>query len=493
MFEAAELGHTLSEATFKRRLPKLREELLDVQHELLATQRFPVLVLVSGVDGAGKGETVNALSEWMDARYLHAWAFDEPTREERERPAMTRYWAELPPKGRIGVFFGSWYTSPIVDRVHRRTGKLELERSLERIMKLERMLTDDGGLLVKLWFHLSKDRQKKRLHELEARDETRWRVTEADWKGFRRYDAYRSVSEKVLRETSTASAPWTVIDGSCERYRSFTAAKVLLDSLRARLAEKEPGRSRPVPPPVTPRDDRKDVLAAIDLSVSLPKKTYEKRLEKLQGTLNLLSRHPKIQKRGVVLLMEGADAAGKGGAIRRVTSALDARRYRVIPIAAPTEEERAQPYLWRFYRRLPRHGHFTVFDRSWYGRVLVERVEGFAAEADWRRAYSEIVEFEEQVVEAGTVLVKVWLQIDKAEQLRRFEERKATGFKRHKLTTEDVRNRRKWPAYHQAACDMIERTSTELSPWTLVAGNDKRHARIAVLEALVGALDEAAG
>ena len=223
----------------------------------------------------------------------------------------------------------------------------------------------------------------------------------------------------------------------------------------------------------------------------MTKEAYEKELEKWQGRLNLASRDPRFKAMSVVVVFEGSDGGGKGGAIRRVTSALDARCYGSIPVAAPTEEERAQPYLWRFWRHLPRHGRFAFFDRSWYGRVLVERIEGFCTEADWMRAYSEINDFEKSLVRHGTVVVKFWLAIGKDEQYRRFKEREKVAFKRFKITAEDWRNRKKWDAYESAVCDMVDRTSTTAAPWTLVEANNKYYARIKVLQTLCRAVEQA--
>ena len=192
-----------------------------------------------------------------------------------------------------------------------------------------------------------------------------------------------------------------------------------------------------------------------------------------------------------MLAFEGADAAGKGGAIRRVSGALDARQYLIVPVAAPTDEERAHPYLWRFWRNIPSLGGITIFDRSWYGRVLVERVEKLCAPADWMRAYDEINQFEEQLTKGGAIVVKFWLQISKEEQLKRFRERQRTAFKQFKITTEDWRNRKKWDAYERAVCDMVDRTSTELAPWTLVEAEDKRYARVKILKTIVERIERA--
>ncbi|HEX2568326.1 MAG TPA: polyphosphate:AMP phosphotransferase [Polyangia bacterium] len=491
MFESSELGHKIDKATYEAELPALRESLLDAQLDLLEAKKFPVLLLIGGVDGAGKGETVNLLTEWMDPRHIRTHAVREPTDEERERPRMWRFWRDLPPKGKIGIFFGSWYTDPIVGRV---TGDLKtstLDQRLEEINRFERMLTDEGALILKLWFHLSKERQKKRLKALAADPLTRWRVTDTDWEHFKLYDRFRKVSEHALRTTSTAEAPWTVIEGADARYRSLTAGKLLLEALRRRLDEAPPPRSHSTAPLAETLDNR-SVLRALDLTKALPKEVYQEELELYQGRLNLLTRHPRFQKKSaIVLVFEGNDAAGKGGAIRRVTGAIDARQYVIVPVAAPTEEERAQPYLWRFWRHLPRRGRVAIFDRSWYGRVLVERVEGFCSVLDWMRAYSEINDFEEQLVKKNVVVVKFWLSITQDEQLRRFEERQQTGYKRFKITEEDWRNRDKWDVYEQAVCDMVDRTSTEIAPWTLVEANDKMYARIKVMRTLCERLEAA--
>ena len=485
MFESAELGHKVDKTAYARTEPTLREALLNAQYDLGAAARFPVIIVIGGVDGAGKGETVNLLNEWMDPRHIHTCAFSEPSDEEREHPRMWRFWRALPPKGKLGILFGAWHTEPIIKRVMREIRPREFIADIDENVRFERMLTDEGALLIKLWFHLSKKSQRKRLKALEKDPQTRWRVTDTDWVRFKLYDRFRAMSEYYLRQTSTGEAPWTVIEGEDARYRSLTVGKLLLASLRERLDREAPTQPADKTPALLPAIDGRSVLSSLDLSKSLPKRNYDSQLEKWQGRLNLLSRDTKFKRLSATIIFEGPDAAGKGGAIRRITGALDARQYQGIPIAAPTEEERAQPYLWRFWRHLPRRGRFTIYDRSWYGRVLVERVEGFCAEADWTRAYSEINDFEEQLVLHGTVVAKFWLQIDKDEQLKRFKLREKTSFKRFKITAEDWRNRRKWDAYQIAAEDMIQRTSTSLAPWTLVESNDKFYARINVLKTLV--------
>ena len=483
MFESAELGHCISDREYSVAEPKLREDLLQAQYELLEKKSFPVIIVIGGVDGAGKGETVNILNKWMDPRHIITHTFGEMSDEERERPRMWRYWRALPPKGRIGILFGAWHTDPIVNRVLGKIDDAQLELALDEIVSFERMLGDEGALLLKFWFHLSRKAQKKRLKSLEANPVTRWRVAKTDWQRFKLYDKFRAVSETALRETSTGYAPWNVVEGTDPNYRYLTAGRALLEALRNRLGGSPPPVSRPAALP-EPALDRQTVLSRVDYTQTLTHKAYSRNLEKYQGQLNLLTRHKKFRDKSLIIVFEGVDAAGKGSTIRRVSGALDSRHYQIIPVAAPSEEERAQPYLWRFWRQLPRNGRVTIFDRSWYGRVLVERVEKFCSDQDWMRAYHEINDFEEQLIQGGAVIAKFWLTITKQEQLKRFRERRNTPFKSFKITPEDWRNRKKWGDYERAVCDMIERTSNENAPWFVIPGNDKFLARIEVLKTL---------
>ncbi|MDK9706184.1 MAG: polyphosphate:AMP phosphotransferase [Desulforhopalus sp.] len=484
MFESAELGHKIKKSVYEKEVPLLREALLNAQIELAESAGFPVIVLIGGLDGAGRGDTVNLLNSWMDPRHIQAHGMGEPSDEELDRPMMWRFWRSLPPKGKIGVFLGSWYTWPILNRVNGVTKDADLDQSMERAKRLEKMLVDEGALVIKFWLHLAKDKQQKRLKSLEKNPLTRWRVTDRDWQHFKDYDKFQRVHESVIRRTSTAEAPWLIVEGADANYRSLTVGKVILKAIEDRLEQEQQAPPKVLAPPLLPSIDNLHLLKTLDMGQALDKDTFKIKLEKYQGRLNALTRHPKFKYMSVIVVFEGNDAAGKGGSIRRITGALDARYYQVVPIAAPTEEERAQAYLWRFWRQLPRKGRVAIFDRSWYGRVLVERIEGFCAEADWMRAYSEINDFEAQMVRHHLLVVKFWLAITKDEQLRRFEDRQKTGFKRFKITEEDWRNREKWPQYEQAVCDMVDRTSTMLAPWTLVEANDKNFARIKVLKTL---------
>jgi polyphosphate:AMP phosphotransferase len=490
MFESAEVGHAINKKTFRREEESLRAELLLAQTALREKAGGPVILVVSGVDGAGKSETIATLYEWMDPRFLSTQAYSTPNDEERERPFMWRFWRALPPKGRIGIFSGSWYSIPIARRIARKLSRNALETQLEQINRFEEMLVNEGALVLKFWFHLTREGQKTRLKKLEKDPRTAWRVTRESWARTRTYDELLDVAGHVLRVTNTAAAPWTIVDGTDDNYRSLRVGHILLDALHHYLDD-TPRPATSVAPPLVTSLDQRNVITALDMGQTLTDRKYELELAKWQGQLAELVRHKNFRKHSLVLAFEGMDAAGKGGAIRRVTAALDPRRFQIVPIAAPSDEERAQAYLWRFWRHVPRLGRATIFDRSWYGRVLVERIEGFCAEADWLRAYAEINDFEHELVQDGSVVLKFWLQIDKDEQLRRFKERESIEHKRFKITEEDWRNRKKWDIYQQAAVDMIDRTSTGHAPWIAVEANDKNFARVKILKTICQHLERA--
>jgi AMP-polyphosphate phosphotransferase len=483
MFESAALDHQVDKDAFKAELRELREDLLNAQFDLLEAADFPVLILIAGIDGEGKSQAVNDLNAILDTHYVTTVAMGAPSCEDLERPPMWRFWRQLPAAGRMAIFIGSWYSEPIRHRVSGSSKNADLHKSLEEINRFERMLADEGALILKFWFHLTKEQQKLRREKLKAGGDRRRKTIERFFDSTRNYGRVLSAADRVMRITSTGYAPWIVIGGTDKRYRCLKMARTLLRALSTRLA----GRHRTGPataPVITPHDENENVIENLDLSRSLRRSEYKKQLEQLQTQVRSLCQSKDFVKSSVVAVFEGNDAAGKGGTIRRVTEALDADLYRVHQIGAPTEDERAKPYLWRFWRAVPRRGHIAFFDRSWYGRVLVERVEGYCAESDWMRAYREINDFEAELDRHGVVVVKFWLAISPEEQLKRFKEREQTGYKRHKITDEDWRNREKWDQYEQAVCDMIDRTSTEHAPWTLIEANDKYYARIKVLKTL---------
>jgi polyphosphate:AMP phosphotransferase len=488
MFESAELNQAVTPQEYDAALPQLRASLLQA-HFALRNEKYPVIVIVSGADGAGKGELVHRLNEWLDPRGVETHAFWEQSDEERERPPYWRFWRAMPGRGRIGIFFGSWYTAPIIRRVFGEIKGGELDAELDRIAMFEQMLAADGAVIVKLWLHLPKKAQRKRLKKLE-RD---GRIAPDDWKHFKLYDRFTKASERALRHTDAGHAPWHVIEATDRRFRELTAGRVLLEALQLRReANASAARLRAAPGParrIRPSLVRKEsILDHVDLSSRLTDAEYARQLAKQQTALSTLAWAARDRKISTVMVFEGWDAAGKGSAIRRVTQAIDPRLYRVVGVAAPTDEERAQHYLWRFWRHLPRAGYATLFDRSWYGRLLVERVEKFARPEEWNRAYREINDFEEQLTGHGIIVHKFWLHVSPEEQLRRFKERQTIAYKQYKITDEDWRNRKQWNDYNEAVDDMVAHCSTAVAPWTLVAANDKKFARVQILKTVVQGL-----
>jgi len=494
MFEAAELGRKISREDFRKIEPDLHTRLLNIQ-QALKKSNSSVIIIVSGVEGAGKGEVVNRLSEWLDTRDIQTNAFWDETDEQKMRPDYWRFWRALPPRGTLGIMFGSWYTRPIIDRVFGKLDDGDFEQKLRRIVEFERMLVQDGALIVKFWFHLSKDIVEKRVRKDKDILDMKIKTSPLLQKFSKQYDEFSTVSERAIRITDKGSSPWYLIEAADKRYRDITVGQILLNAMEAKLGAHEniPEQNEEVP--VTHLTDdlpanHLTILDHVNLDRTISNKKYDEELSHYQAKLFDLTWKAHHEKKTVVAVFEGWDASGKGGAIRRVTRAIDARLYKVISVAAPTDEEKAHQYLWRFWRHIPIAGYVSIYDRSWYGRVLVERVEGFAREDEWKRSYNEINHFEEQLCENGIIMLKFWIHLSKDEQLRRFKEREKTPWKAHKITDEDWRNRDKWDDYKAAVNDMVAHTSTEYAPWTIVPGNDKKLARVEVVKALCEAIEK---
>lgn len=489
MFEAAELGLKVSDKDYLKRIKTLRGQLLDLQYQLMKAD-FSVILVIAGDDRSGRHETINVLHEWMDPRFLEANAYGTPTEEEMARPFFWRYWRDLPPKGRIGIYLRDWATFSIAQRMDRVIDSDRMDQRVYFINRFEKALVQDGALIVKCWLHLPKDELKARLKKHAKNPEKFWRVNQTDERILKKYKSLGTLTEKVLRLTNTAEAPWHIIESTDDNYRNLKVGEILLDAITARM-ETQVIKDRRSVIKTSRNVNPQTILDKVDLSASLSAADYERKIDKSQSKCARL--FMAAQKRGLsnVMVFEGWDAAGKGGAIRRITATMDAGFYRVVPISAPSDEALARHYLWRFWKHLPRQGNAVIFDRSWYGRVLVERVEGLARTAEWQRAYYEINDFEEQMKTHGMVLNKFWLHIDADEQLRRFKERETTPHKRFKIGPEDYRNRARRDDYELAANEMIKYTSTEYSPWHLIASNCKRHGRIEVLKTLAESLEEA--
>lgn len=480
MFEFAESDPSLPEAAYKKQEDTLRTQLVLQQYQLLQRADRTVLLVIAGIDGAGKGSTINLLNEWLDPRHIRTMAFGPLTSEERRRPAMWRYWNTLPAKGQIGIVFGSWYAGLLAKAYAGNLPAAELAATARHIRRFENMLFAEGVQIVKLWFHLSREAQQQRCDRLSANPDTAWRVSDADRLVVARYDNIRAGAEPVLRATQHANASWHVVPSADDRHRIVATARHVLEALTTPMPEPDPGQAGPPHP---------DVFVTLNYDRKLPKATYQTQLPHWQGRLSRAVRQPQFGQHSLVLVFEGDDAAGKGGTIRRITHALDVRQYQIMPVSAPTDEERARPYLWRFWRNIPTLGRVAIFDRSWYGRVLVERVEGFVAPVAWERAYTEIMDFEQELVEHGAIVLKFWLAITQDEQLKRFKAREKSPFKSFKLTPDDWRNRALNADYRAAASEMLAHTSTQAAPWHVIATNDKRLARVTVLQHVVQAVE----
>ena len=462
----------------------LRADLLAAQHELRKQGAGPVLVVLAGPETADRGDTANELNAWMDPRWLKTWAWGEPSDEERERPWFWRYWRALPPRGLVALYLSGWYGPVIRDFAERRSGKRAFERQVREINRFERAMTDDGAVVVKIWLHVDLETQRERLKALEADPLRRWRADADQWRRLQSHDAVVRVWKRAANLTDSPAAPWRVIDRSDAKSPMTGVATAVRDAIRQALNRASaPVPAAPASPPAA-ASPVKHRLSALDLTRTVSKRRALVDLERHQGRLYEAQRLARERGISTIAVFEGWDASGKGGAVRRCTAALDARYFHIIPIAAPTDEELAHHYLWRFWRHIGRAGHVTIFDRSWYGRVLVERVEKLARPDEWQRAYDEINDFEEQLTDHGVVVVKFWLHVSRDEQLDRFRKREETTHKQWKITDEDWRNRNKWDAYADAVNEMVDRTSTRRAPWTLVEGNDKRYARVKVVKTL---------
>jgi polyphosphate:AMP phosphotransferase len=502
MFQTAELGQQVSKKEFKEQELILRANLLALQQDLRKNGKFSVLLDFAGVRGAGKGTSANVLNKWMDARWIVTHAYDEPTDEEAQRPTFWKIWRFTPPRGQIGIHLSGRYSRPLLDYVYGNITQSEFKHQLDRINNFEKALADDGTMVLKFWMHISKEVQKERLESIEHDPMRSWRMSDLDWKHYEMYDKFIEAAEQIITVTNTGHAPWEIVEGKDYRFRSLRVGELFQERLERHLVsedfrQKYLSEMRAKIDETTEEQESEGInnvvtiLDQMDFSKSLAKKDYREELALCQARLAHLHGQIVQKKISTTLVFEGPDAAGKGGCIRQITEALDARYYKVYPFAAPTDIENAHHYLWRFWNCVPRAGRMTIFDRSWYGRVLVERVEGFAGDDEWRRAFAEINDFEDQLISHGVVLLKFWLQISKDEQLARFKSREVTPYKRWKLQDEDWRNREKWDDYNLAAHEMIQQTSVKDSPWVLVENENKHYGRIKVLNAVCDALEAA--
>ncbi|MCH8567645.1 MAG: polyphosphate:AMP phosphotransferase [Balneolales bacterium] len=490
-FTFSEHNSPVSKKEYEAFVEKKRTKLLLAQFRLRELN-IPIMIHLNGMHSSGYTRILNLLNEWMDTRYIETHVHRPDTDEEAERPYFWKFWRRLPAKGTTGLFVGSWYTEPYLRFLRKEGDEQEFLDQMRRISDTEAMLTNDGMLMIKLWLHLSEDdKSKNKSEQLYNRPDYAWEVTMDDMQNGKQYTEKTRLAERVLHLTHTDQSPWYSIDASDPYLCDLNVMDVLINAFKRCIKDAEKNDEGKKNTQILPLNHIGiDHIGGISLSDSLSRKEYGKSMEKYWESLYTKAWDAHKKKRNIVIVLEGADAAGKGGAIRRLIRCIDARLYRVIQIAAPTSIEKSHHYLWRFWMHVPRAGYITIYDRSWYGRVLVERVEGFAKEEEWVRAYDEINEFEKELTDSGAIVLKFWLQISPDEQLKRFKKREKTDYKQYKLTDDDWRNRKKWGEYQQAANDMVAHTSTPHAPWNLISSEDKKFARVQIIETVERALKQ---
>jgi polyphosphate:AMP phosphotransferase len=481
-----DLSLKLEKSEYKKIFPKLQLEIGELQRKL-REQKIPVIIVFEGWGAAGKGTQINNLILCLDPRGFNVYLTKAEAEEEAMRPFLWRFWIKTPSYGRIAIFDRSWYRRVLHDRIEKKVNKEQYKNAYNEINIFEKQLVDSGFAVVKFFLHISKKEQKKRFKKLLEDPATCWKVSKNDLKQNKNYNKFKKCVQDMLNETSTPFSPWTVVEANDHRFATIKIIKTLINVFSHALEKTKALKQKEN---IIINQKIPDILGKADLSLSLNREIYEKYLKDYREKLRELEHKIYIKRIPVIIVYEGWDASGKGGNIRRLVQGLDPRGYEVVPISAPNDIEKEHHYLWRFWLKIPKAGHITIFDRSWYGRVLVERIEKFCSNEEWQRAYREICEFEKMCTDYGIVIIKFWMHISPNEQLKRFKQRQQIPYKRWKITDEDWRNREKWGEYEKAVNEMIFRTSTKYAPWTIVEANCKLYARIKTMKTVIKALEK---
>lgn len=483
-------AHMPEKEELKTRLSDARNQLYDLQMKI-KEHKVPVLALFEGWGTAGKGSTIGKVIRNIDPRFFKVVTMSEPTAEEQRYPFLYRYFKHIPEQGKFTFLDSGWMEQICRECLEEKNDEKEYGSRIESIRRFERQLTDNGYLVLKFFMHIDQEEQKKREERLLEHKDTRWRVSEFDRWENAHYKKCVKVFSQYMSDTNASTSPWYIIDASERKWAELQVLETMISNIQVALQNQ--AHSVPILQNVFPLEQIPR-LSEIELKdKELEEAEYKTELKKLQSELGELHNRLYRKRIPVIITYEGWDAAGKGGNIKRITEALDPRGYEVHPIASPEPHEKARHYLWRFWTRLPKSGHIAIFDRTWYGRVMVERLEGFCSENDWRRAYNEINEFEKELKEWGAVIIKFWVQIDKDTQLERFEERQNTPEKQWKITDEDWRNREKWDDYEVAVDEMLQKTNTSFAPWHVLESVDKKYARIKALKIVIEEIQKALG
>lgn len=476
-----------SDEVLGERLDRAREKLA-VQQMKLKEMKLPVLVLVEGWGTSGKGSVIGKIIKNIDPRFFKVASMEEPTEEERRKPFLYRHFVKIPEAGKFQFLDSGWMDEVTTAKLQGSLTEEEYGIRIDSIKRFERQLTDNGYLVLKFFLHISKKQQKKRIDALKADKDAKWRVSKNDIWQNKHYEECLDVYDSYLTETNMPSAPWYIVDAKSRKWTELQILETLTRGIE--IALNNHSLAVPLLQNVFPLKQM-PLLSEISLAdKTLTDEEYRMQLKLLQDRLRELHNRLYRKKVPVIIAYEGWDAAGKGGNIKRLTGALDPRGFEVHPIASPEPHEKARHYLWRFWTRVPKTGHIAIFDRTWYGRVMVERLEGFCSENDWMRAYNEMNEFEKELSDWGAVIIKFWVQIDKETQLQRFTDRQNTPEKQWKITEEDWRNREKWDLYEGAVNEMIQKTSTAYAPWYVLESVDKKYARIKALQIVIRALEK---
>lgn len=488
-------GNESEKEELKRRIREAQKK-LGVLAQKVKEAKLPVIILFEGWGASGKGQLISRLIEEIDPRNFKVYTIGEPTSDEKRFPEMMRYWQKIPQYGYFSIFDRSWYRDVSISRVEQDISKKEIDARFREIIDFETMLSDDGYLIIKFFLRLSKKEQRKRFEKLEKSKATSWRVTSSDWKHHAMYDDYLHAFNEMIDRTDRDSAPWIQVDAGDKRHAALTVINCTIDRITAALAmhaapKPESKIALRIDETIIPNPISR--LSEVDLSPKMDEAKYKEELRSLQKRLFELHNWLYQTKTPMIIVYEGQDAAGKGGNIKRLTEGLDPRGYSVNPVAAPTIPEIQRQYLWRFWLTLPKDGHIAIYDRSWYGRVMVERIEGFCTEEQWKRAYDEMNHFERSLRNWGAIIIKFWLQIDKDEQFVRFTDRQNTPEKQWKITDEDWRNRDRWDQYEVCVDQMLRLTNTDYAPWYIIESNDKKYARIKTLKLAISAIEKEMG
>lgn len=481
-------GETPEKEELKQQLDVAKKKLYDLQMKI-KEHKIPVLVLFEGWSAAGKGSMIGKVIKNIDPRFFKVATMSAPSEEELRRPFLYRYMCQIPEQGKFTFLDAGWMEQTTQEVLNKKLEGEDYEKRIESIRRFERQLTDNGYLVLKFFMHIDKEEQKERMDRLCASKDTRWRVSDFDKWQQEHYHKCEKVYDRYLKDTNASTSPWYIIDAKDKKWAELQVMDTLVSSIEVALQNQS--HSVPILQNVFPLV-KMPKLKDIELTgKTIDDEEYEKELKKLQDKLSELHNRLYRERIPVIITYEGWDAAGKGGNIKRITGALDPRGYEVHPIASPEPHEKARHYLWRFWTRLPKNGHIAIFDRTWYGRVMVERLEGFCSENDWKRAYNEMNEFEKELSDWGAVIIKFWVQIDKNTQLERFNDRQNNPEKRWKITDEDWRNREKWDQYEDAVNEMLKKTSTAYAPWHILESVDKKYARIKALKIVIKEIEKA--